>query len=555
MLLFALALSGMDAAAQATLNGFSYNQNFDEMASGLPAGWSVRLGATSSSNGTAQAFNTDAVSWGTTSAGFRNVAAAETPLAGDATSAAQEQSADRALGLRQTAAFGDVATDLPIFSFQIANTQGISDFTLNFKLMQCHQTATVQRTVTWVVEYAIGNTPNSWAGVVTNPAILTTTQGIWGSTDVSVDFGNALDNQTENVWIRLRAAGASTGTNSRPHTAIDDFVLTYNNANICFAPTTQASDILFENVSDNSLSVSWINGNGDGRVVVMNTSDNFNAPMDFSNPDASTVYTSGQQVIYNGSNSGPVTVTGLNHSTVYWFRVYEFCEPDRIYQNASSSGNAAEVETEVCVSVPGVANITACEPITWIDGNTYSENNNTATFMLTSAAGCDSLVTLNFTLVEFEAEATLSGATLTAFPAGASYQWINCSNNSPISGAVNMTYTPTVTGNYAAQVTINSCTEQSDCIEVEIEDSSSLEDFLQNSISVYPNPAQSYVTISGLIAGIELKITDLQGKTILKRLVTDDSVTIDISSIDAGIYCIQLSINNRTMKVERLVLR
>jgi hypothetical protein len=31
-----------------------------------------------------------------------------------------------------------------------------------------------------------------------------------------------------------------------------------------------------------------------------------------------------------------------------------------------------------------------CEPFTWIDGNTYTASNNTATFTLPSSTGCDS---------------------------------------------------------------------------------------------------------------------------------------------------------------------
>ncbi|MDX5443024.1 MAG: SBBP repeat-containing protein, partial [Hymenobacteraceae bacterium] len=41
---------------------------------------------------------------------------------------------------------------------------------------------------------------------------------------------------------------------------------------------------------------------------------------------------------------------------------------------------------------------TACDSFTWIDGNTYTSNNNSATFTLTNAAGCDSVVTLNLTI-------------------------------------------------------------------------------------------------------------------------------------------------------------
>ncbi len=40
----------------------------------------------------------------------------------------------------------------------------------------------------------------------------------------------------------------------------------------------------------------------------------------------------------------------------------------------------------------------ACDSYTWIDGVTYTTSNNTATFTLTNVAGCDSLVTLNLTI-------------------------------------------------------------------------------------------------------------------------------------------------------------
>ena len=41
---------------------------------------------------------------------------------------------------------------------------------------------------------------------------------------------------------------------------------------------------------------------------------------------------------------------------------------------------------------------TACDSFTWIDGVTYTESNSTATYTLTNATGCDSVVTLNLTL-------------------------------------------------------------------------------------------------------------------------------------------------------------
>lgn len=42
----------------------------------------------------------------------------------------------------------------------------------------------------------------------------------------------------------------------------------------------------------------------------------------------------------------------------------------------------------------------ACDSITWIDGITYTGNNNSAVHILTNTAGCDSIVSLNLTILE-----------------------------------------------------------------------------------------------------------------------------------------------------------
>jgi gliding motility-associated-like protein len=49
-------------------------------------------------------------------------------------------------------------------------------------------------------------------------------------------------------------------------------------------------------------------------------------------------------------------------------------------------------------SLTGTDVITACDSYTWIDGTTYTSSNNSATILLTASGGCDSLVTLNLTL-------------------------------------------------------------------------------------------------------------------------------------------------------------
>lgn len=48
----------------------------------------------------------------------------------------------------------------------------------------------------------------------------------------------------------------------------------------------------------------------------------------------------------------------------------------------------------------GIDEQESCDPLTWIDGITYTESNNTATHIIENMAGCDSIITLNFTILE-----------------------------------------------------------------------------------------------------------------------------------------------------------
>ncbi len=66
--------------------------------------------------------------------------------------------------------------------------------------------------------------------------------------------------------------------------------------------------------------------------------------------------------------------------------------------------------------------LTACDSLTWIDGNTYTSSNDTATHTLVgvTAAGCDSIVTLNLT-INNSPTAAANGCNLVYAGAGIAY--------------------------------------------------------------------------------------------------------------------------------------
>lgn len=136
---------------------------------------------------------------------------------------------------------------------------------------------------------------------------------------------------------------AESSASNAAYIYLDD--LEYSNSLPCAPPSTQASSIVLSGISSSAMDVNWTNGNGAGRVVYMNTSNSFTAPTDGANPTANLVYGGGQQCIFNGTGSGPITVTSLSASTAYYFRVYEYCSASRNYQTATATNNPNNATT------------------------------------------------------------------------------------------------------------------------------------------------------------------------------------------------------------------
>lgn len=189
--------------------------DFNGIGSGLPAGVTVRTGVTSTDTGVAAVFTTAKASWSSTGGGFKNYASA-TSMSSAATATAQANATNRAPGVRQV-----TATDKGIaFEFLLNNSSGKKSLRMRFLLQS--PDASVSRSSTWVVDYAAGRNPSRFIPVVTQPVALTTGNGVFNSTAVSVVFPASLDNLEKEIRIRVAVHAATSGSGSRAVTAIDD---------------------------------------------------------------------------------------------------------------------------------------------------------------------------------------------------------------------------------------------------------------------------------------------------------------------------------------------
>lgn len=225
-MLLVTAISGV--RAQVNLSGTNYFQDFNALGGGLPAGWTTRLGVSTNGLGTAQAFtNTSAAApintWGDSSGAFKNYASA-TGLVSNSTTAAQQASTNRALGITPTASFGDTNNNFAAFVLQLNNTTGLENFSLSMDAMVL---SSQTRTNVWTLDYGTGASPTSFT-TLTN----WTTPSTFGTTTLNISSAalSGIANLSDNVWFRFSLLSVSTGSGSRDRIGIDNFSLTYTAA-------------------------------------------------------------------------------------------------------------------------------------------------------------------------------------------------------------------------------------------------------------------------------------------------------------------------------------
>lgn len=188
----------------------------------------------------------------------------------------------------------------------------------------------------------------------------------------------------------------------------------------------------------------------------------------------------------------------------------------------------------------GIDTLAACDSLVWIDGISYSQNDTSATYTLNNSLGCDSIVRLHLTINTIDTNVLISGITATAQQANASYQWIDCNNNSAIAGANNQSYSPTQSGSYAVSVSLNNCTHLSDCIDISLTGNASIG---HETIIVYPNPSNGTLRID---TDLNIKLQDislnrLNGKGIAFKMTQNNGHIILKFDAVAGIYLLKIA--------------
>ena len=185
--------------------------------------------------------------------------------------------------------------------------------------------------------------------------------------------------------------------------------------------------------------------------------------------------------------------------------------------NASGCDSTVTLDLTITNSNTGTDVQTACDSYTWIDGNTYTTSNNSATWTLTNASGCDSTVTLDLTI-------TNSNTGTDVQTACDSYTWIDGN-----------TYT---TSNNSATWTLTNASGCDSTVTLDLTINNTPSFTVSGTDPSVCNANDGSITISGLNPSTDytLSYDSLSVASQIITITTDASGEYVISGLLAGLY-------------------
>ena len=157
-----------------------------------------------------------------------------------------------------------------------------------------------------------------------------------------------------------------------------------------------------------------------------------------------------------------------------------------------------------------------CDSFIWMNGLTYFNSNNTATFITSNTSGCDSIITLDLTIHQ---------SSDTSFIVVANDSFLSASGNVYITSG---NFTDTIDNQYGCDSIIH--------IDLQLL-ISGWKDIDDQSIVLFPNPSQDKIQFNNLdrlFDFISLEIIDMMGKIVFQS--DKQLISYPVKTLSAGLY-------------------
>ena len=130
-------------------------------------------------------------------------------------------------------------------------------------------------------------------------------------------------------------------------------------------------------------------------------------------------------------------------------------------------------------------------------------------------------------------------------------------NGVAVAGASSQNFTPTASGNYTVQVTLNNCTSAfSTTLNFTVTGIPNI-DVFANLIKVLPNPVRDKLVInrSGTLLNLHIRLYDINGKLLEQLTSSLSSIEIDMAKYSAGTYIIWIEDTRKNIKGKKVIVK
>ena len=300
----------------------------------------------------------------------------------------------------------------------------------------------------------------------------------------------------------------------------------------------------------------------------------------------------------NTATEGDTTAIVCGNFDWYGMHLTQSGEYTHTFTNASGCDSVVALHLTINQPATGTDVQIACGSFTWIDGVTYTESNNTATYTLTNTAGCDSIVTLHLTVnqpVTTTSSAIICDSELpyvwngvTFNEAGTQNLTLQTVNGCDSMVEMTLTVNPSVTieayltisendlpftygdttfmpgtvqsGDYIFNFTTADGCDSVIILHLTVE--TGINDYSLNaSMKLYPNPTKDVVNVqltmnNEQLGDVDIQMFDVYGKmldVIKLQSGTSLQTQIDLSRYANGVYLIKAIAEGNVLAVRKVV--
>lgn len=181
----------------------------------------------------------------------------------------------------------------------------------------------------------------------------------------------------------------------------------------------------------------------------------------------------------------------------------------------------------------------------------YSENYELGLYNTTALAMPNADVTQNDSLLSAN------------YTEGLSYQWINCETDQELAGETSPTFVATQSGQYKVRIVnqLFPCEEDtlfSECYTVTITgggngDTTGIKELEVQGFVMYPNPANTFVTIANVAEQSTITIFDISGRVVFAQQATKNQLEIETANWQNGMYVVVLQNATKIEKAKLII--